>query len=125
MEENNWPMFVAESVHDPVLEPVARIFKTMVADPDTTVILLTGRNEDNRKVTENWLSSNDLTGYDALIMKQTQHMTDVVQKRAALQFITSHWGRPDMVFDDRPGVVAMWQDEGVFIFNVAQSSNVT
>jgi hypothetical protein len=46
---------------------------------------------------------------------------DDIVKREILATIVSHFGRkPDMVFDDRPRVVRMWRDEGIFVFNVYQ-----
>jgi hypothetical protein len=46
---------------------------------------------------------------------------DDIVKREILDEIFADWGRkPDMVFDDRPRVVRMWREEGIFVFNVYQ-----
>jgi hypothetical protein len=47
---------------------------------------------------------------------------DDIVKREILDEMTRAWGRkPDMVFDDRPRVVRMWREAGIFVFNVYQS----
>lgn len=107
---------------DGVIEAVAGIYRRFVADPDVTVILLTGRNETSRGTTEQWLTDNDLTGYDALYMKEESFMQDVVQKEGVLDaLIARYGGMPEMVFEDRARVVEMWKRRGVFVLNVDQT----
>jgi hypothetical protein len=47
------------------------------------------------------------------------HQTDVELKRAWLAEARANGGAPDMVYDDRDSVVAMWRAEGVPCFQVA------
>lgn len=119
--QRNWAKFHAGIPDDGVIEAVAMIYRTMIADPDMRVILLTGRNESDREITENWLYKHKLTGYDMLLMKQKPHAKDVEQKGAALDMLVHMYGQmPMAVFEDRPRVVKMWNERGVFVFDVAQ-----
>lgn len=119
----NWAAFHAGIPDDGVMEPVAMIYRTMVANPDMRVFLLTGRNESDREITENWLYKHKLTGYDALHMKQKPHMKDTEQKGAVLDMLVHTYGQmPVAVFEDRPRVVKMWNERGVFVFDVAQGA---
>ena len=118
----NWKAFNAAMVNDTVIEPVAHICRTMIAEGHT-VILASGRSENNRPETEKWLKENNITGYHKLLMRnKDDNRDDTIVKYEILLDIMEEFGKkPDMVFDDRPKVVRMWREQGIFVFNCAQS----
>lgn len=116
----NWKAFDAGIPNDKVNLPVAEVFTSMLFHHD--IVLASGRNERSRKATEDWLWDNKLRGYQKLYMrKEDDYRNDSIVKREMLDEIIADYGKkPDMVFDDRPRVVKMWRDAGIFVFDVYQ-----
>lgn len=120
----NWKAFDAGIPNDTVITQVAKIFEQFI-NTDHDVILASGRNEDSRAATERWLLDNNIQHYQKLYMrKSNDYRSDVIVKQEILlNEIVPDWGKkPDMVFDDRPGVVQMWRDNGIFVFDVYQGT---
>jgi phosphoserine phosphatase len=117
----NWKAFDAGIPNDKVNEPVAEVFFTLV-NAKHTVVLASGRNERSRQATEDWLRANDMIDYEKLYMRKADDFrSDDIVKLEILDEIIADYGRkPDMVFDDRPRVVRMWREAGIFVFNVYQ-----
>lgn len=117
----NWKAFDAGIPNDKVNEPVAEVFDAMVMGGHT-VILASGRNERVRIATQDWLRKNSFSSYDKLYMRKADDFrNDSIVKREMLDEIVADYGKkPDMVFDDRPRVVNMWRDAGIFVFDVYQ-----
>ena len=117
----NWKAFDAGIPNDKVNEPVAKVFRLMM-DNGHDVVLASGRNERSRQATEQWLLNNHLRGWQKLYMRKADDFrSDDIVKQEILDQIVADYGRkPDMVFDDRPRVVRMWRDNGIFVFNVYQ-----
>jgi hypothetical protein len=117
----NWKAFDAGIPNDKVNEPVANIFWSLL-DTDNTIVLASGRNERSRQATEDWLFDNFLFGYEKLYMRKADDFRsdDIVKQEILDQIIADYGRKPDMVFDDRPRVVRMWRDNGIFVFNVYQ-----
>lgn len=117
----NWAAFDAGIPNDKVNAPVAAVFHQMV-DAGHAVILASGRNERSRAATEQWLAENKLRGYQKLYMRKADDFRgdDIVKQEILDEIIRDYGKKPDMVFDDRPRVVRMWRDAGIFVFNVYQ-----
>ena len=118
----NWKAFDAGIPNDVVNPHVAEAFHSLKA-AGNEIIFASGRNERSRDATMKWLQDNRFWNYTAkLYMRKADDFRgDDIVKREILDEIVADWGRkPDMVFDDRPRVVRMWRDEGIFVFNVYQ-----
>jgi phosphoglycolate phosphatase-like HAD superfamily hydrolase len=118
----NWAAFDAGIPNDKVNEPVAEAFHALKAIGHT-IIFASGRNERTRSETELWLIRNGFWGIGRKLYmrKADDFRSDDIVKREMLDDIISDYGKkPDMVFDDRPRVVRMWRDAGIFVFNVYQ-----
>jgi phosphoglycolate phosphatase-like HAD superfamily hydrolase len=117
----NWAAFDAGIPNDKVNLPVAEAFHSLSAARNT-IVLASGRNERSREATVDWLIDNNLHTWDKLYMRPADDFRgDDIVKREMLDQIISDFGKkPDMVFDDRPRVVRMWRDAGIFVFNVYQ-----
>lgn len=119
----NWAAFDAGIHADKLNEPVADVMESL-HEAGATIILASGRNERSRTATEAWLKGHGLHYYvDKLYMRaQDDYRNDSVVKKEILDQIVLDYGRkPDMVFDDRPRVVQMWRENGIFVFDVNQS----
>jgi len=117
----NWKAFDAGIPNDKVNEPVAEVFDAMVMGGHT-VILASGRNERSRIATQDWLRKNGFSMYQKLYMRKAEDFRsdDIVKQEILDEIIADYGKKPDMVFDDRPRVVKMWRDNGIFVFDVYQ-----
>lgn len=116
----NWKAFDAGIPNDKVNEQVKEVFTSMMFRND--IVLASGRNERSRKATEDWLWENHIRGYQKLYMRKADDFRsdDIVKQEILDQIVIDYGKKPDMVFDDRPRVVRMWRDNGIFVFNVYQ-----
>lgn len=79
------------------------------------MLIVTGRPETYRKITEQWLIWNHIE-YDNLYMRsENDCRSDVDVKREILQKIREQYD-VSFVFDDRTSVVKMWREEGLVCF---------
>ena len=122
----NWKAFDAGIPNDKVNLPVAEIFWSLKDVVGNDNIFASGRNERSRQATEDWLQDNNLWDYHSkLYMRKADdyRSDDIVKQEMLDQIIVDYGKKPDMVFDDRPRVVRMWRDNGIFVFNVYQGED--
>lgn len=106
---------------DNVVEIVRRYSKRDPNEfaPDTYIIILSGRTDDCKDVTEQWLQDNRIP-YDEIHMRKAGDIrNDAIVKKE----IYEEWVKPRFnvrfVLDDRDRVVKMWRDEGLKVLQVA------
>lgn len=108
---------VHEDVVDPfvgfALDAFANYGMELNGKPYPEIILLTGRFENSREVTEQWLSAN-MIPYDKLIMKKDgDTRSDVDFKKSVYaESIAPNYGVL-VVFEDRPCCSRMWRELGL------------
>lgn len=113
--------------HDSSMEdapnwPIIRLVDSLYAGKDVTLLLMSGRQEKYRPVTEYWLGAHGIFKYrSALIMRKTgDNRPDEIVKEE----LWSLHVKPDFdvryVFDDRNKVVAMWRRLGLTCLQVAE-----
>ena len=117
----NWPAFNRGMVHDTTHDDIVWLLKTLHA-AGCTILVASGRGEENRTVTENWL--NTVAGiaglYKRLYMRAEQdYRADDIVKSEILDQIIADGFHPDMVFDDRNRVCDMWRERGIRCLQVA------
>lgn len=101
--------------------PVANILQVYAHQKVSPVelILLTGREEKYRKVTEDWLKKHDITHYKKLLMRKNGDFRKdfVIKKEIYLKHIKNEF---DVLFvlEDRDQVVKMWREEGLTCLQV-------
>lgn len=84
------------------------------------VEIWSGRSDQVRLQTEAWLEAHDVPAKLLKRMRRAgDHRPDTVVKREWLADARANGGAPDLVYDDRDSVVAMWRAEGVPCFQVA------
>ena len=91
-------------------------------DKGYVIILCSGRGEETRAVTEQWLQDNNLL-YQKLYMRPAKdYRPDYVIKLELLEQIRKDYGEPYMWFDDRNQVVDAIRAAGVRVCQVAEGS---
>lgn len=114
--------------HDPAGEedllnyPIANILEVYDKQKviEVTLILLTGRNERYRKLTEEWLVKNNITHYKHLYMrKKGDFRKDYIVKREIYKRYIQKEYDVLFVLEDRDQVVRMWREEGLTCLQVA------
>lgn len=118
----NWNMFKSEMVNDAPIQQICSIARNMHQEGHA-VILCSGRGEDTREWTEHWLSKHGIK-FAKLYMRAEKDFRgdDVVKLELLNQIIEDFGKKPDIVFDDRPRVVKMWRENGVFVADVYQGT---
>ena len=113
----NWEAWNAGLVNDkPNLAVLGIITSLTYYYP---LIFVSGRSDDYRKQTEEWLEKYDIS-YNALYMrKYKDHRDDVIVKGELADEIEKEYNILG-VFDDRKKVIDMWINRGIFVFDVGQ-----
>ena len=123
----NWQAWNAGLVNDPPNKPVCEIFKKLAGIRtsdcyDWKMIIVSGRSDEYKEQTEEWLRKNQLF-YDAIYMrKANDSRDDAIVKAEFADEIEKHYNILG-VFDDRLKVVRMWQERGIFVFDVGQGAS--
>ncbi len=112
-EEKNWTLFNAKMSEDALNKPVVNLYHTLWDSQKYDIIIVTGRSEEFRAVTEQWLVWNH-TPFNRLIMRKAKDSRqDSVVKQEILNALKAE--NKDIVFavDDRQQVVDMWRRNGI------------
>lgn len=114
----NWKQFFAECVNDLPNEPAIEALKAH-CDALHRVEIWSGRSDEVRQQTEDWLSDVGIDPFRLTRMRAAgDHSPDVDLKRSWLHSLHES-ERPNLIYDDRRRVVDMWRDEGITCFQVA------
>lgn len=117
-----WEEYYSLCSLDLPIWPTIAIFRMMLANPRTfrSVAIWTGRVDTTRADTEDWLRTYATSRPVRLIMRPAGNRTDDDDlKRTWLYEARQRGEAPDLVFEDRSRVVAMWRAEGVTCHQVA------
>ena len=119
----NWKAFDAGILNDKVNPHVAAAFFAL-RDAGHEIVFASGRNERSRDATVAWLDANGFwtPKWSYLYMRKADDFRgdDIVKQEILADIVRDFGHKPDMVFDDRPRVIRMWRDNGIFVFNVYQ-----
>jgi FMN phosphatase YigB (HAD superfamily) len=120
-QAKQWDEFHKGIAEDKVREDVA--FFLDANDPDVPVLLCTGRNEQYRKQTLDWLNTN-ACWFDDLVMRPNgnHESDDLLKVRLVDEFFggrTKALEQVAFVLDDRDRVVQSFRDAGYRCWQVA------
>lgn len=112
------PFDASQCENDLLNEPVAHILKTY-RHLGFKIFLLSGRKEEHRIQTENWLSKYQIE-YDLLKMRSTDDgRKDAIVKRELFDEYIANKFYIEFVLDDRNQVVDLWRNDlGLTCFQV-------
>lgn len=114
----NWAAWNAGMARDTLYADIASLLD-IFADKGYVIILCSGRGEETRAVTEQWLQDNNLL-YQKLYMRtEKDYRKDSIVKVELLQQIRQDYGNPYLWFDDRAQVVDAIRAEGIRVLQVA------
>jgi hypothetical protein len=116
----NWAAWNAGMKNDTVNEDILWMLNQFRwADISNQIILCSGRGEETREVTEQWLEDNGIR-FEALFMRKAKdYRKDSIVKVELLQQIREQFGEPFLWFDDRTQVVDAIRAEGIRVLQVA------
>ena len=113
----NWDAWNAGLVNDkPNLAVLGIITSLTYYYP---LIFVSGRSDDYRKQTEEWLEKYDISYNDLYMRKYKDHRDDAIVKGEIADEIEKEYNILG-VFDDRKKVIDMWINRGIFVFDVGQ-----
>lgn len=94
--------------------------RTTTGIPETYVIIVSGREDGCKDITEDWLLNN-MVPYDEIHMRKHGDMRDdrIVKKEIYEEYIKPRYN-VRFVLDDRDRVVKMWREEGLKVLQVAE-----
>lgn len=113
----SWSEFNRAAMHDTPIRSTLSVVNGLWVS-GFGVIILTGRSDEVRAETVQWLAEHGVK-YDALIMRrQTDNRKDTIIKEEVLRAI----GLENIVcaFDDSPGVVKHFRDLGITTYQVTE-----
>lgn len=116
--KRDWDAFFAAMDDDSLIEPVRELIYSVDLD-ETAVILCSGRPENYREVTENWLRYHSVL-YTGLYMRPVgdTRADHIVKSEMLDQIIADGWA-PFIVIEDRESVVSMWRERGLVCLQAA------
>ena len=120
----NWPAFNRGMVRDTPNQDICDLLRMFHA-AGTTILIASGRSEDDREVTERRL--RDVAGLDELwarlyMRPSKDHRSDDIIKGEILDQMIQEGFNPTMAIDDRDQVVAMLRARGLRVLQVAEGN---
>lgn len=120
----NWKAFFKGIKGDTPIIPVMSVLTSLLKS-NYNIIFMSGRSEDTREDTVQWLNDQnihkDAHYIDLLMRKSNDFRSDDIVKSEILDEIEKDY---DILFafDDRPKVVRMLRNRGIFVFDVYQGT---
>lgn len=114
-EQKDWRGFYAACDAD---TPCAPVIDTLLAfwDAGHSVEIWSGRSAEVRDKTHEWLRANGLGFVEIRMRPEGDHRPDTVLKA---EWLAASEQKPDLVFEDRASMVAMWRSHDIVCAQVA------
>lgn len=114
----NWKAFNAGMAQDTVYADIQWMVTSL--SMYSNLVFCSGRGEEQRAVTEQWLADNKFT-YEGLYMRaKGDYRQDSIVKVELLEQIREKHGEPFLWIDDRNQVVDAIREQGIRVIQVAQ-----
>lgn len=109
----NWKAFNDEMGDDTPNAPIVSLYKTLWVSAQYDLILVSGRSEATRALTEQWLVWNEIP-FDRLLMRREKDQrADHMVKEEILDTLLGEGRTILFTIDDRQQVVDMWRRRGI------------
>jgi phosphoglycolate phosphatase-like HAD superfamily hydrolase len=109
----NWRAFNDAMGADVPNEAVVSLYRALHTGGLYDLVLVTGRNEAFRKVTEQWLIWNEIPFTQLLMRADHDSRADHIIKEELLDQLLAQGKRIAFTVDDRQQVVDMWRRRGI------------
>lgn len=113
--KNDWKRFFSEMGNDKAIPQTIEIFNLIKKSGKYNMIIVTGRPDSYKELTEKWLTWNNIEYSKLYMRKEGDIRSDAMVKKDMLEDIRKN-SEVSFVFDDRKAVVDMWRENGVFCF---------
>lgn len=114
--QRNWDAFFAACGDDAPIRPIITVARDILAAGGHRIEIWSGRSDKVRAETEEWLGRYGLDGVPLRMRPNGDNTPDDQLKE---MWLLAEDAAPDMVFDDRDKVVAMWRRHGILCAQVA------
>jgi predicted kinase len=115
---SDWDGFFAAAGNDTPIDQICALNR-ILADA-YKVILVSGRSDSIRDITEKWLADNSIRYEELHMRKHGDFRQDFIIKSEILDHILADGNEIEFVIDDRPSVVAMWRERGIICLQCAE-----
>jgi hypothetical protein len=112
----NWNAFFQGMAQDKAIHSMVRLCNILYAS-GIQIILCSGRSEEHRTQTMEWLAKQGVNYHDLLLRKDNDRRSDTDVKRELL--VTLDKSKILFVVEDRSRVVEMWRSEGLVCLQCA------
>lgn len=117
--KKDWQGFRAQASNDAIIQPIAWLARVLFNQHDVRIVITTGRMEEERPVTVEMLAAHGVNFSKMYMRKQDDFRADTIVKLEMLEALRADGYNPQLVFDDRATVVAMWREQGLTCCQVA------
>lgn len=114
-KRKRWQKFFQAMDKDLPVPAVAA--KVRMLSQDHTIILVSSRPNDYRKLTEEWLNKHKIP-YQQLFMREPGDFRDDEVVKQEILNTSLNKGEIKLVIDDRPRVIRMWRRNGLKVEDV-------
>lgn len=112
-EKPDWKAFNEKMEEDIPNTPIVELYRSLYRSGDFELVLVSGRQERFRKLTETWLSWNNIP-FDTLLMRgDDDGRADSLVKQDILKALQARGKDILFTVDDRQSVVDMWRKNGI------------
>ena len=118
----NWKKFNALMGLDTPNYPIVQLYQTLWKSTEYNIELVTGRNEEFRKITEQWLIWNEISFKKIHMRKDKDNRPDHIVKKEILDELLQSGYDIEFVVDDRQQVVDMWRANGIVCLQCAKGN---
>ncbi len=112
-EVADWKSFNANMDRDIPNKPVVELYKLLYNSGQYEVILVSGRQERFRKLTQTWLTWHEIPFHTLLMRADTDQRDDAQVKQDILHKLQAQGKEILFTVDDRQSVVDMWRANGI------------
>ena len=109
----NWTQFNAQMGEDVINPAVVELYNTLWDSQKYDIIIVTGRSEEFREVTEQWLVWNHIPFNRLIMRKEKDNRQDSMVKQEILNLLKAEGKDILFAVDDRQQVVDMWRRNGI------------
>ncbi|MBL4618367.1 MAG: hypothetical protein JKY46_11795 [Robiginitomaculum sp.] len=119
-DPHDWKSFFAAMGDDTPNTAVVNLYLLLWASDEYDCIILSGRPENYRAMTEQWFIWNAIP-FDRLILRsKNDNRADHIVKEEILNTLLAEGKEIAFVVDDRQSVVDMWRRNGLTCFQCAE-----
>lgn len=112
----DWDAFFAGMAQDKTMHSMVRLCNILY-DSGIKIILCSGRSEEHRQETVEWLDKHGVNYHELLLRQDGDRRSDVVVKQEILAGLDK--SKILFVVEDRSRVVQMWRSEGLVCLQCA------